>query len=77
MDLWNNKLGIDLGDTYKKTDNKNMQEIIIQSINLGMLKIIKKNQSGQFLDANGNIIDPKELKGKWENNKCLVNSNYL
>jgi hypothetical protein len=77
MDLWNNKLGADLGASSRKTENKTIQQMIIQAINDGMLKIIKKNQTGQFLDANGNIIDPKELNGKWKNNKCLVNSNYL
>jgi len=75
MDLWNNKLGADLGASCREIENKIIQEMIINAINDGMLKIIKKNKSGRFLDANGNIIDPKELKGKWKNNKCLVNSN--
>ena len=34
--------------------------------------IIKKDKNGNFLDCKGNIISAQELKGKWENNKCLV-----
>jgi hypothetical protein len=76
MDIWNNKLGADLGSSCRKTEVKTIQEMIIQAINDGMLKVVRKNHAGQFLDANGNLIDPIELKGKWKNNKCLMNSNY-
>lgn len=77
MDLWNNALGADLGASCRKTDDLLIQQLIINAINDGMLKIIKKNKAGQFLDEKGMIISPESLKGKWVNNKCLVNSDYI
>ena len=39
------------------------------------MKIIKKDKKGNFLTCEGVIIYLDELKGKWKNNKCLINSN--
>jgi len=33
------------------------------------------DKEGSFIDCEGNIIPAESLKGKWENEKCLVSSN--
>ena len=35
----------------------------------------KKNKKGDYLTCEGEIISPESLKGKWQNNKCLIASN--
>lgn len=35
------------------------------------------DEKGIFLDCDGNIIPNEHLKGKWENNKCLVGSDKV
>ena len=77
MDLWNNKQGIEIGFALKGKDLIIIQQAIIDSIQSGKMKIIRKNSSGQFQDCDGNIILYDELFGKWENDKCLVPSNSL
>lgn len=74
MDLHNNLIGIKIG---KRNSGLNLKEIIIEAIKNGECKIIKKDKNGNYIDCEGNIIISKELKGKWENNKCLVNSNSI
>jgi len=76
MDLWNNRKGIEIGLDNKNSSRTQLQEIIIDSIQAGKMKIIKMNSSGKFMDKNNNIIQPNSLKGRWENNKCLVPSDY-
>lgn len=75
MDLFNNKIGIELGKTSKKTSEKELQQIVIDAILAGKMKIIKKDSLGNFLDVKGNIIPADSLQGKWDNGKCIVNSN--
>lgn len=72
MDLFNNEIGISIADTLT---SKNVKEIVITTVQSGKCKIIKKDQQGNYLKCNGSIIHQKELVGKWENEKCLVNSN--
>jgi len=74
MDLYNNTVGIEIG---KKTNQLGFAEQIILAIKAGKCKIIKMDVSGNYLDCDGNIIAPETLKGKWENNKCLTNSDEV
>jgi hypothetical protein len=77
MDLWNNNLGINIGLEQRQ---QNIQEIInniIQAINNGELKIIKKDLQKNYLDENDQIILQNVDCLSWENNKTLVKSNYL
>ncbi len=76
MDLLNNDAGRQIGLDNKSANTKQLIEIVKQEVLSGNLWIIKKNKNGDFLDENNKIINPKSLKGKWENNKCLVKSNY-
>ncbi len=76
MDLWNNNKGIEIGRKYKNLCLTEIQTKIIEAIQNGKMKIIKKNNEGKFLDKAGGIIDDKLLKDKWKNKKCLVSSDY-
>lgn len=74
MDLYNNDVGIAIG---KQTSSFELKNIVIELVLQGNCKIIKKNKNGDFLDCEGNIIPAENLKGKWENEKCLVSSNEV
>lgn len=73
MDFFNNQVGIDLGKLNRGQEIKNE---VIKLIKEGKCKIIKTDANGNFLDEQNNIIPAEELKGKWENRKVLVNSDY-
>lgn len=76
MDLWNNKKGIEIGRALKETDRIIIQQVVIDSIHAGKMRVIKKNSSGHYLDCGGTVIPSDSLSGKWENDKCLVPSNF-
>lgn len=73
MDLFNNKVGILLGQRY---NHDQLKEVVLDAVTKGDCKIIKTNSKGDFLDINGQVIDKEELMGTWFNKKCLVPSNY-
>ncbi|MFK8058835.1 MAG: hypothetical protein AB8B78_01980 [Polaribacter sp.] len=75
MDLYNNEQGLKLISRGSKTPQKGLVYRIINAILAGKMKIIKKDKKGNFLTCDGKIISNESLKGKWENNKCLVLSN--
>ena len=75
MDLHNNDVGLSLITKGSKTPKKGLIYRVINAIHQGKLKVIKKDKKGNFLTCEGKIISSKSLKGKWKNNKCLVNSN--
>ena len=72
MDFFNNEVGIKIG---KMTDTFDFKSFVIVAVKEGRCKIIKKDNKSNYLDCEGSIIPNDELKGKWENKKCLVNSN--
>jgi len=75
MDLFNNLVGIDIGN---KSKNKSKMEIIQQvldSLQKGRLRILSKDNLGNFLDCQGKIIRVDSLKGKWHTKKCLAPTN--
>jgi len=74
MDIWNNDIGLQIGKTYPAIASDSLKIIVIEHIIKGKMKVIKKNKQGQFLDEKGNIIQNETLKGKWENQKVLINS---
>ena len=75
MDLFNNELGIllNLDVKEKQLIIKAIEEIITS----GQAKVIKKDQNGESLDVNGEIIPESEWKKQWNNRRVLVNSNEL
>jgi hypothetical protein len=76
MDLFNNEVGISLTRKGNKTPKNGLIYRVINAILEGKLKVIKKDKKGKFLTCEGKVINAKSLKGKWKNNKCLVDSNY-
>ena len=72
MDLFNNQMGATLGEKYKYSSKKILINHMIDSIHQGKLRMLKKDSNGNFLDCQGQIIDMAAIKGKWENEKCLV-----
>ena len=75
MDLYNNDEGIKLVTKKSKISKNNLIFKIANAIKSGKMKIIKKDKKGNFLTCDGKVILKETLKGKWENNKCLVDSN--
>lgn len=76
MDLFNNEVGLTLTQKGSKTSRNGLIYKIVNAIQQGKMKVIKKDKEGQFLTCSGNLISKESLIGKWKNNKCLVNSNY-
>jgi hypothetical protein len=74
MDLFNNEVGLDLG---KMNRGQELENEVIKLVKEGKCKIIKTDANGNFLDEQNNIIPTEELKGKWENRKVLVNSDFF
>ena len=77
MDLYNNEQGLKLMSKGSKVSKKGLIYRVINAIDQGKMKIIKKDKEGNFLTCNEKIITQEELKGTWKNNKCLVSSNNL
>lgn len=77
MDLFNNCVGTSLTTKGFKTTKIGLICKVVNAIRAGKMKIIKKHNKSSFLTCDGRKINPKELKGKWENSKCLVNSDKL
>lgn len=75
MDLYNNEQGLKLISKKSKVSKNGLIYRIINAIHQGKMKIIKKDNKGRFLTVDGKLITNKSLKGKWENNKCLIPSN--
>lgn len=76
MDLFNNEVGLSLAQKNSKGSKKGLIYKVINAIHAGKLRIIKKDVNGQFLTCNNTQIPKESLKGKWQNNKCLISSNY-
>lgn len=74
MDAWNNNVGIYLGNQYKNLDEEELKKIVIEYLIKGEMKIIKKDNQGNYIDCSGELI-PKESLEKWNNPKCVVSSN--
>lgn len=75
MDLFNNQVGVTVGKEYNKASKKQIINHLIDSIRHGKLRMLKKDNAGSFLDCQGKIIGKGDLKGKWENKKCLIPTN--
>lgn len=74
MDLYNNEQGLKLVSANKNMSKEVLINTIVKAIKSGKMKIIKKDNKGNFLNADGKPISKQSLKGKWKNNKVLVSS---
>ena len=75
MDLFNNKVGINIGSKYKNTSKKELITYLLDSLRLGKLRILSKDNQGNFLDCQKKAIPLDSLLHKWNTKKCLVPSN--
>ena len=76
MDLFNNTIGLTFTQKGISHPKDGLIYKIVNAILAGRLKVIKKDKNQNYLTCNEKLLSKKELKGKWENNKCLVKSNY-
>lgn len=74
MDLYNNCIGIQIIKKNELLSKYDLIEEVIFNIQLGKMKVIKKDDQGNFLNCAGKIIPLNSLEGTWENDKCLANS---
>jgi len=74
MDKFNNEIGLRIGCNNKTIHQDSLILLIRNELLAGKMKIILKNQKGDFIDCNGNIIDMKLYESKWSIPKCLVKS---
>lgn len=75
MDLHNNEEGLKLIVKRSEMSQQSLIYTVLNAIQEGKMKIIKKNKKGDYLTCEGEIIAPESLQGKWQNNKCLITSN--
>ncbi|RLD76262.1 MAG: hypothetical protein DRJ07_16630, partial [Bacteroidetes bacterium] len=75
MDLYNNNVGVKIVKKYPDQSKFEIILTVIDEVKSGSMKILKKDCQGNFLTCAGEIIPKDVLKGKWENKKCLVDSN--
>ncbi|MDN3618269.1 hypothetical protein QWY81_02230 [Polaribacter undariae] len=74
MDLHNNEEGLKLIAKGSVVSKNGLVYRIVNAIEKGKMKIIKKDEKGNFLTCNGEVIKKEELMGKWKNDKCLISS---
>ena len=75
MDLYNNEVGLKIAKQYPDQTKFEIILTLIDEVKSGSMKILKKDCIGNFLTCSGEIIPKESLVGKWENKKCLVDSN--
>ena len=76
MDLFNNKVGIEIGEKFKSSPKHKLINIVIDSVLNGRMRVLLKDTNGNFLDCDKKRIPLDSLKNKWNTKKCLVPSNY-
>jgi hypothetical protein len=74
MDLKNNELGILIGCQNGRVAIQELRLKVIEKIKSGAAVILRRDADGRYTDCNGRALAPEELKGKWQNQKCLVAS---
>jgi hypothetical protein len=76
MDLYNNCVGVHIGFENRKASEIELAEIVIRAILAGEMMIIKRNEQGQFLNCENEVIQHEDWRGIWNNERCLVKSNF-
>lgn len=77
MDLYNNNVGIEIGEKHQEADHIELKGIIIDAILKGEMLILKKDRQGNYLDENNHIIPKEKLKKSWESGRVTVPSDQL
>lgn len=74
MDLYNNSVGISIGQEHKHLNNDSLAELIISFIREGKMKIIARSSDGSYLDCEGKKLQPADFGSSWKNKRCLIDS---
>jgi hypothetical protein len=77
MDMKNNEVGISIACSQTERKNISLIQLIIEDIWNGKLFILKKDQSGNYLDVDDKIITISDYKNKWYIPKCIVSSDVI
>ena len=75
MDLHNNTVGNKIGIRHKKASKLHVIQLVLDSLQNGNLRVLLKNNDGNFLDCQQKRIPLDSLKNKWDTKKCLIPSN--
>ncbi len=75
MDLYNNTVGLSIDYNPKIHSKNELITTIVNKIKSGELKILKKDNNGDYLNCQGELLLPKTYNGLWESEKCVIKSN--
>lgn len=75
MDLQNNYLGVEMGVKYKKSELNELAAHCLATLQAGATVYMKRNNSGHYLNCNGELINVNTYKDKWNIPKCLIPTN--
>jgi len=75
MDLHNNSVGARTGSFNKNTQGKKLILMLLDSLEAGKLRVLYKDDQGNFLDCQHQKIPLDSLRSQWHTPKCLVPSN--
>ncbi len=77
MDLMNNEIGIQIGKRFPNISLQSLINEVKKYVLAGKAWKIKKDENGNFLDINNNIIPKRLWLRKWNTPKILVPSNFI
>ena len=75
MDLRNNNVGIHIGTRAEMTENELIDTVAAEILKGNFFKIAQRSNVEMF-DCRGKMLAPEEWQGKWENDRCIVPSNF-
>ena len=73
MDLFNNQRGAALASENPTADQGEIIRTLIDEVRNGGMRVLAKNEKA-FLDCQGRPLNDAQIKGQWDNPKCLVPS---
>jgi hypothetical protein len=71
MDLFNNIQGIEIGTNSPNMNLKEMQLATLNNLKNGKLRVLKKDNNGNYLTSQNTLINLNDWFGKWNIPKCL------
>ena len=75
MDLENNDIGISIGIENRNIKESELIKLVIFAVKNGELFIVSKDEKGNYLDCNGEILPKDDCK--WNKGRCLVKSGNM
>jgi hypothetical protein len=72
MDIYNNEIGFKIGSSNKKINSIDLKLKVMEAIENQQMLFVSRNQFGEYLDCNKQIINLEFWKNKWNVPKCLV-----